>query len=57
VVTFVVLLATPRNEADDELRGLVCRVPPRVKEHGMPWFKQPALLGCLVLAPRPSCRM
>jgi SSS family solute:Na+ symporter len=50
VVTIVVSLATPRNKTDDELRGLVYSLTPRVKEHGVPWYKQPALLGTLVLA-------
>jgi SSS family solute:Na+ symporter len=50
VVTVVVSLATPRNKTDDELRGLVYSLTPRVQEHGVPWFKQPAFLGVIVLA-------
>ena len=50
LTTIVVSLVTSRNKTDDELRGLVYSLTPRVKEHGVPWYKQPALLGCLVLA-------
>ena len=50
VVTIAVSLATRRNKTDDELRGLVYSLTPRVKEHGVPWYLQPALLGTVVLA-------
>jgi SSS family solute:Na+ symporter len=50
VVTIVVSLATPRNKTDDELRGLVYSLTPRVKERGVAWYKQPAFLGLVVLA-------
>jgi solute:Na+ symporter, SSS family len=50
VVTTVVSLVTRRNKSDEELRGLVYSLTPRTVEHGVPWYKQPALLGCLVLA-------
>jgi SSS family solute:Na+ symporter len=49
VVTILVSLMTRRNKTDDELRGLVYSLTPRIKEEGVPWYKQPALLGCLVL--------
>ena len=50
VVTIAVSLATRRNKTDDELRGLVYSLTPRIKEHGVPWYLQPALLGTVVLA-------
>jgi SSS family solute:Na+ symporter len=49
VVTIVVSLLTPRNKTDNELRGLVYSLTPRVKEHGVAWYKQPATLGIVVL--------
>jgi SSS family solute:Na+ symporter len=49
VVTIVVSLITQRNKTDDELRGLVYSLTPRVKETGVAWYQQPALLGCAVL--------
>jgi SSS family solute:Na+ symporter len=50
VVTIIISLLTPRNKTDDELRGLVYSLTPRVKEHGVPWYKQPSALGVVVLA-------
>ncbi len=50
VVTIVVSMLTRRNKTDDELRGLVYSLTPKVKEHGVPWYKQPAALGIVVLA-------
>jgi SSS family solute:Na+ symporter len=49
VVTIVISLATRRNKSDSELRGLVYSLTPRPKEEGVPWYKQPAMLGTLVL--------
>jgi SSS family solute:Na+ symporter len=50
VATVVISLLTRQRRADDELRGLVYSLTPRVKEHGVPWYKQPAVLGAIVLA-------
>jgi solute:Na+ symporter, SSS family len=49
-VTVMVSVLTRRNKSDDELRGLVYSLTPRIKEQGVPWFKQPAFLGAIVLA-------
>ncbi|MGD1042004.1 MAG: sodium:solute symporter family protein [Sedimentisphaerales bacterium] len=49
VVTIVVSLATAKNKTDDELRGLVYSLTPRIKEQGLVWYKQPAVLGVIVL--------
>jgi len=49
VVTIVVSLFTKMNKTDEELKGLVYSLTPRVKEHGVPWYKQPAALGIVVL--------
>jgi SSS family solute:Na+ symporter len=49
VVTIIVSLITTRKKTDDELRGLVYSLTPRIKEHGLPWYKQPATLGIIVL--------
>ncbi|MGB7583103.1 MAG: sodium:solute symporter family protein [Sedimentisphaerales bacterium] len=50
VVTIVVSLITAKNKTDDELRGLVYSLTPRIKEQGIVWYKQPAVLGVIVLA-------
>ena len=49
VVTIVVSLLTRQQKTDDELRGLVYSLTPKIKEHGVPWYKQPAALGVVVL--------
>jgi solute:Na+ symporter, SSS family len=48
-VTIIISLATPRNKTDEELKGLVYSLTPRIKEHGVPWYKQPAALGVVVI--------
>jgi solute:Na+ symporter, SSS family len=49
-VTVVVSLATPRTKTDDELKGLVYSLTPKIKETGVVWYKQPAVLGVIVIA-------
>ncbi|MGA2323417.1 MAG: sodium:solute symporter family protein [Sedimentisphaerales bacterium] len=49
IVTIVVSLATAKNKTDDELRGVVYSLTPRIKEQGIVWYKQPAVLGVIVL--------
>jgi SSS family solute:Na+ symporter len=50
VVTIIVSLITTRKKTDEELRGLVYSLTPRIKEEGLVWYKQPAVLGIVVLA-------
>ena len=50
IITVLVSLATQRTKTDDELKGLVYSLTPRIREHeGIPWYKQPATLACIVL--------
>jgi len=49
VMTIVVSLVTARNKTDNELKGLVYSLTPRVKEEGLHWYQQPATLGVIVL--------
>jgi SSS family solute:Na+ symporter len=49
VVTVVISLLTPQRKSDEELKGLVYSLTPKIKETGVPWFKQPAVLGVIVL--------
>ncbi len=49
VVTIVVSLVTRARSADD-LKGLVYSLTPKPREHGVPWYKQPATLAIIVLA-------
>ena len=50
VLTIVISMATKRTKTDQELTGLVYSLTPKVKEHGVPWYKQPAALGIVVYA-------
>ena len=50
VVTILLSYATKRNKSDDELKGLVYSLTPRIKQENVPWYSQPATLGIIVLA-------
>jgi solute:Na+ symporter, SSS family len=49
VATIVISLVTRRQKSDEELRGLVYALTPRVVDSHEPWYKRPAALGVLVL--------
>ncbi len=49
VVTIGVSLLTPQNKSAEDLRGLVYSLTPKQTEAGVPWFKQPAALGVVVM--------
>jgi SSS family solute:Na+ symporter len=49
VATVAVSLATRQRKSDEELVGLVYALTPRPKEDNVPWHKQPAILGVVVL--------
>ena len=48
--TIVVSLLTKRTKTDEELRGLVYSLTPRIEEGYLPWYKRPVTLGIAVLA-------
>jgi SSS family solute:Na+ symporter len=50
VATIVISLATRTNKTDEELKGLVYSLTPKIKDHDQPWYKQPATLGIIVVA-------
>jgi SSS family solute:Na+ symporter len=49
-MTIAISLFTRPRRTDDELRGLVYSLTPRIKEEGLAWFKEPATFGWIVLA-------
>jgi SSS family solute:Na+ symporter len=49
VATIVISLLTRRNKSDDDLKGLVYALTPRLRDREAPWYKQPATLGVVVL--------
>jgi len=49
LATIVISLLTKRNKSDDELKGLVYALTPRLVDHDVPWYKRPATLAVIVL--------
>ena len=48
--TIAISLVTSRNKTDDELRGLVYSLTPKIKDTDTVWYKQPVTLGVVILA-------
>ncbi len=48
-LTLIISVVTPRLKTDEELKGLVYSLTPKIKDHDLPWYKQPAVLGVIVL--------
>jgi SSS family solute:Na+ symporter len=55
LLTLFISLATRRTKSDEELKGLVYSLTPKIKDHEQAWYLRPAtlgivlLLGCVVL--------
>jgi SSS family solute:Na+ symporter len=49
VATIAISLVTARNKSDDDLRGLVYALTPRLKDGDLPWYTRPATIGAAVL--------
>jgi len=49
VATIVISLVTKANKSDEDLKGLVYALTPRLTDHDLPWYKRPATLGIVVL--------
>ncbi len=49
VATLLISLFTKRTKTDDELRGLVYSLTPRIQEGAMPWYKRPVTLAVGIL--------
>jgi len=50
VLTAVISLATKRTKTDEELKGLVYSLTPKIKDDEQNWFMRPAVLGVILLA-------
>jgi SSS family solute:Na+ symporter len=48
-LTILISVLTPKVKTDEELKGLVYSLTPKIKDHDLPWYKQPAILGVVVL--------
>ena len=49
LITIVASLATARTKSDEELRGLVYSLTPKLKDEHLAWYGRPAVLGAGVL--------
>ncbi len=49
LVTVFISLVTPKIKSDEELKGLVYSLTPKIKDDDLPWYKQPATLAVIVL--------
>ncbi len=49
-ITILVSLVTRRKKSDEELRGLVSSLTPRLDDGAHAWYQRPAVLGAIVLA-------
>jgi SSS family solute:Na+ symporter len=47
--TILISLLTERRKSDDDLRGLVHSLTPRLPDRALPWYQRPATLGVAVL--------
>jgi SSS family solute:Na+ symporter len=50
VLTLVISLATRRAKSDEELKGLVYSLTPKIKDEEKTWYLRPATLGIILLA-------
>jgi SSS family solute:Na+ symporter len=49
LLTLFISLATKRTKSDDELKGLVYSLTPKIKDHEQAWYLRPATLGIVLL--------
>ena len=49
VLTLVISLATPRTKTDEELKGLVYSLTPKIKADHLPFYQQPGVVGIVLL--------
>jgi len=49
VLTLVISLATARTKSDEELKGLVYSLTPKIKAGDLPFYQQPGVIGVILL--------
>jgi SSS family solute:Na+ symporter len=49
ILTLVISLATRRTKSDEELKGLVYSLTPKIVDHNLPVWQRPAVVGILLL--------
>jgi SSS family solute:Na+ symporter len=50
VLTLVISLATSRTKSDEQLKGLVYSLTPKIVDHDVPVWQRPAVIGTVLLA-------
>ena len=50
MLTVTISMATRRTKTDEELKGLVYSLTPRLVVENQPFYLKPAVLGCILLA-------
>jgi SSS family solute:Na+ symporter len=50
VLTLVISLATRRTKTDEQLKGLVYSLTPKIADHDVPVWQRPAVIGTVLLA-------
>ncbi len=48
-LTVVISLATKQAKSDEELKGLVYSLTPKIKDENQPWYQRPAIVGTVLL--------
>jgi SSS family solute:Na+ symporter len=48
-LTLVISLATKRTKTNEELKGLVYSLTPKIKDESQAWFLRPAVVGTILL--------
>jgi SSS family solute:Na+ symporter len=49
VLTFAISLATKRTKSDEELKGLVYSLTPKLKDDEQNWLLRPAVFGTILI--------
>jgi SSS family solute:Na+ symporter len=49
VLTLVISLATKRIKTNEELKGLVYSLTPKIKDDQAAWYLRPAVVGTILL--------
>jgi SSS family solute:Na+ symporter len=48
-LTLVISLATKRTKTNEELKGLVYSLTPKIKDETQAWYLRPAVVGTILL--------
>jgi SSS family solute:Na+ symporter len=49
ILTLVISVATRRTKSDEELKGLVYSLTPKIKDDNQPWYQRTAIVGTILI--------